>query len=161
MPVIIDGYNLLRLVEKVSETQTLTDVAMCRIVSDYLRHIGQIGEVVFDGIGPREKAVFQNLPNLEVTFSGSQTEADSVIETRITANTAPKRLIVVSSDHRIQNAALKRKAVSLKCEVFWAEMMQTLAKVLRKRKLAEPLEKRQGITEAETEYWLKVFGFKD
>ncbi len=40
-------------------------------------------------------------------------------------------------------------------------MMQTLAKVLRKRKLAEPLEKRQGITEAETEYWLKVFGFKD
>ncbi|OHB55097.1 MAG: hypothetical protein A2Y07_05530 [Planctomycetes bacterium GWF2_50_10] len=161
MPVLIDGYNLLRSVEKVSDTETLTDTALCRLISNYLRYIGELGEIVFDGIGPREKGPFQNLPNLDVTFSGSQVEADEIIEIRIEANTAPKRLMVVSSDRRIVAAASKRKAVSVKVELFWAEMMATLARIPKKKKFAEPLEKRQGITEAETDYWLKVFGFKD
>jgi len=161
MPVLLDGYNLLRSVEKVSDTETLTDTALCRLLSNYLRYIGEFGEIVFDGIGPREKAPFKDLPNLDVTFSGSQIEADEIIEIRIEANTAPKRLIVVSSDRRIAAAASKRKAVSVKVELFWAEMMTTLARIPKKKKIAEPIEKRQGITEAETDYWLKVFGFKE
>ncbi len=155
---IIDGYNLLRAVQNLlEEPSDITDVQLCRIVGEYLYRTKKKGSIIFDGIGPRDKTGFNNLFNLEVVFSGAGHEADDVIEKLILENTAPKSLAVISSDRRIKTAAEKRKADAVDCVDFWTEVIKQLEK--KNRRQAEPQAKFVGISEAETEYWLKEFGF--
>lgn len=155
--MLIDGYNLLRAVQNLSEQSfNITDVQLCLVLSEYLYRIKKKGKIVFDGTGPRDKTAFKNIRNLEVVFSGFSHEADDVIEELVLENTAPKRLVVVSSDRRIKKAAEKRKATAVDCIDFWTEVIKQLEK--KKKRQAEPQAKFYGISEAETEYWLKEFG---
>lgn len=157
MPYLIDGYNLLRAVQKLEEFAELTDVQMCRAVSDYLCCVRDHGHIVFDGIGPHDKSAFGGMPSLEVYFSGQSFEADDIIEEKIQDNSAPKSLVVVSSDRRIFKAASKRKAVTVGAEVFWQTLLVKLEKQAN-RPAPEPSEKRHGLTERETDLWLDEFG---
>ncbi len=154
MPIIIDGHNLLYAVKAMTEGQVLSEVQLCKLISGYLKQTKQRGEVIFDGRGPLDKSGLAGTTNLEVSFSGSATDADSVVEDRIKASTAPKRLTVVSNDHRLIKAAKARKAVAVTADDFWEKVFKNLT---RKRREAEPQGKRAGITEGETEFWLKFF----
>jgi predicted RNA-binding protein with PIN domain len=157
MVVIIDGHNLLQSIQKTFEDfDSLTAVRLCQIISGYLKQVRENGEIVFDGTGPKDKSEFDNISNLEVFFAGLRTDADTVIEDKISANTAPKRLTIVSSDRRLRKAARTRKATSMKSDVFWNDVQKQLS---RKRPEKEPTEKRQGLNEGETEQWLEFFGF--
>jgi len=158
MPIIIDGYNLLRSVQKGSEDfESLSDIQLCQIVDRFLKLTGEKGEIVFDGIGPRDKSRFDNISNLEVFFAGVGSDADTVIEDKIKASTAPRRLTVVSNDRRIAKAARARKATAVKSQVFWNNLQKQLG---RKRTVREPAEKRTGLSESETKQWLKFFGLE-
>ena len=158
MPIIIDGYNLLHSIQKSSEDfEPIGDVQLCRIVGRFLKLTGEKGEIVFDGTGPPDKSGFDNISNLEVFFAGLATDADTVIENRIKANTAPKRLTIISNDRRLRDAARRRKVKSVKSEEFWGNVQKQLS---RKRVTEEPTAKRQGLSEGETEQWLKFFGLE-
>ncbi len=155
MPLIIDGYNLLRAIQKVDEdSESFSDVGLCQIIGRYLKQIGEKGEIVFDGTGPPDKSRFDNISNLEVFFAGLGSDADTVIEDKIKASTAPKRLTIVSSDRRLRDAARARKAASVKSQVFWDNLQKQLK---RKKTIKEPEAKRRGLTESETRQWLKFF----
>ncbi len=155
---IIDGHNLLHAIPKLDESLALiSDIQLCRILSSYMKLIGQTGEIIFDGTGPRDKSGFDNMNNIEVFFAGLGTDADTVIEDKIGASTAPKRLIIVSSDRRLRKAARTRKATSVKSEEFWNNMNKQLS---RKRPKKEPGAKRYGLSESETKQWLDIFGFE-
>ncbi|MHC4291501.1 MAG: NYN domain-containing protein [Planctomycetota bacterium] len=156
MPYLIDGYNLLCSVQKLEEFSSLTDVQLCRAVSDYLRCVRDHGHIVFDGIGPPDKSAFGGIPSLEVYFSGQSYEADDVIEEKILDNSAPKSLVVVSSDKRLRKATTKRKAKAVPSEFFWQHLLLQLEKQAA-RPTPEPSEKRHGLTERETDVWLDVF----
>ncbi|HEC02684.1 MAG TPA: hypothetical protein ENI81_04015, partial [Phycisphaerales bacterium] len=103
----------------------------------------------------RDKSGFDDVGNLEVVFAGLGADADTVIEDKISASTAPKRLTVVSSDRRLRKAALTRKCTSIKSEAFWEDVCRQLS---RKRPAQEPAAKRQGLSESETNQWLDAFG---
>jgi predicted RNA-binding protein with PIN domain len=155
---IIDGHNLLHTIYKVEgDSGAISDVGLCRILSRYFSLIGETGEIIFDGTGPPDKSGFDNISNLEVFFAGPGTDTDTVIEDKISASTAPKGLTIVSSDRRLRSAARKRKATSIKSDVFWNDVQKQLS---RKRPIKEPTEKRQGLNEGETEQWLEFFGFE-
>lgn len=156
MPYLIDGYNLLRAVQKLEEFADLTDVQLCRALSDYLCAVRDHGHIVFDGIGPPDKSAFGQIPKLEVYFSGQTYEADDIIEEKISDNTAPKSLVVVSSDRRLRKAAGKRKAVPVSAEQFWQTLLLQLERHAN-RPAPEPTEKRHGLTERETDVWLDLF----
>jgi uncharacterized protein len=156
MPVIVDGYNLLRAVQKMEEFSSFTDVQLCRALSDYLRCVRDRGHIIFDGIGPPDKSAFGGIPGLEVYFSGERLDADTVIEQKISDSTAPKSLTVVSSDRRIRTSAARRKAVSVPAEAFWQILLTQLEKAA-KRPAPEPVQKRHGLTDRETQLWLKRF----
>ena len=158
MFVLVDGYNLLRFAEKLEGWESITDIGLCRMVSQYLRIIGATGQVVFDGIGPPDKQPFENYSNMEVLFSGRNVDADSIILTKISLDSAPKGLVVVSSDRELQAAARKRKAVPVKSQVFFTQMADELGK--KRKPPQEPPQKRTGISDGETDEWLKTFGFK-
>ena len=158
MMFIIDGHNLLHAIPKVDESMALiTDLQLCRIVDNFLKQTGNSGEIIFDGIGPPDKTGFDNMSRLEIFFSGLNTDTDTIIEDKISASTAPKRLIIVSSDRRIRKAARARKAISLKSEEFWNNIDKQLSKKRRKK---EPEAKRSGLSESETKQWLDFFGLK-
>ncbi len=154
MTVIIDGYNLLWVIPKTSGGEPLTDTQLCRILSAYFKITGQPGEIIFDGVGPPDKSVFDNISNLDVIFAGADVEADAVIEDKIASSTAPRNLVIVSSDRRLRKAAHARKAISVKSEAFWGEVQKQLK---RSEKFQEPTSKQHGITEGETKQWLKIF----
>ena len=158
MPIIIDGYNLLHSIQKSSEEfESISDIQLCQLIDRFLKLAGERGEIVFDGIGPPDKTGFDNMSNLEVFFVGSATDADTVIEDKIKANTAPKRLTIVSNDRRLRDAARARKVKSVKSEEFWRNVRKQLK---RRRTIKEPLAKRHGLSESETKQWLKFFGLE-
>ncbi len=159
MPFLIDGYNLQKQIQKIdSEFETLSDTYLCKILSRYLKAIREQGQIIFDGIGPPDKTEFENLDNIEVLFTGRNIDADSIIERKIKANTAPKRLVVVSSDRQVRAAAAKRKAVGIKSEDFWPMVTSQLSR--RSKRRAEPRSKHDGLTQSETDVWCDFFGME-
>lgn len=159
MPFLIDGYNLQKQIHKADpESDMPSDVFLCKLLSRYLKRIRQFGEIIFDGIGPPDKTGFENLDNVEVVFTGRNTDADTVIERKIKANTAPKKLVVVSSDRRLRVAAAKRKATGIRSEDFWPMLIKQLERRVRPR--VEPRSKHDGLTESETDYWCDFFNLK-
>lgn len=158
MPIIIDGHNLLHSIRKTNEEfESISDVRLCRILDRYLKLTREKGEIIFDGIGPPDKSGFDNLSDLEVLFSGRDSDTDTVIEDKIQVDTAPKRLTIVSSDRRLRKAARTRKATPVKSEDFWKVVEKELS---RKRPAKEPTAKRQGLNESETNQWMKFFGLE-
>ncbi len=154
--VIVDGYNLLWSLQDSSQAdESISDLGMCQVLGRYLRTVNDTGVVIFDGIGPPEKTGFDNIANLEVVFSGLSSDADTVIEHKIKADTAPKRLVVVSSDRRLRDAARARKAKTVKSDEFWLDVVKYLGR--KKKNKVEPMEKFSGLTESETKQWLKLF----
>jgi predicted RNA-binding protein with PIN domain len=158
MAFIIDGHNLLYAIHKEEhEPGPVSDVQMCHIIGRYLKLISEKGEVVFDGTGPRDKGGFENISNVEVFFAGLRSDADTVIEEKIKASTAPKGLTIVSSDRRLRDAGRRRKATVVKSQIFWDNLCKQLAR--KKKTTPEPPGKRRGLSDGETEQWLKIFGF--
>ena len=156
--IIIDGHNLLHSIVKLSdEAESINDVQLCWIISRYLRAIRKQGEIIFDGTGPRDKSKFDNIANLEVLFAGLGSDADTVIENKIKASSAPKRLSIVSSDRRLRDAARTRRATAVKSEIFWNNLQKQLK---RKKPVKEPEAKRMGLSESETKQWLEFFGIE-
>lgn len=156
--IIIDGHNLLHSIVKLHEDSgPIGDIQLCWIVSRYMKAVSENGEIVFDGTGPRDKSQFDNIANLEVFFAGLGSDADSVIENKIKASTAPKRLTVVSSDRRLRDSARTRKATAVKSEIFWENLQKQLK---RKKPVKEPEAKREGLSESETRQWLEFFGIE-
>jgi len=137
--------------------EEIGDVGLCRAVGRYLKQIRDSGELIFDGTGPRDKTGFDNVDGVEVLFAGFGTDTDTVIEGKITANTAPRSLTVVSSDNRLRKAARVRRAISVKSEDFWSALVRELG---RKRVVDEPAGKRDGLSDGETDQWLDFFGME-
>jgi len=158
MPVIIDGHNLLHAIRKVDEAfESINDVQLCQIIGRYFKLTSETGQIVFDGTGPRDKSGFDNISNLEVFFAGQGSDTDTVIDEKIRASSAPRRLTIVSSDRRLRKAAQTRKAAVLKSEDFWKNVQKRFR---RKKPPREPAEKRLGLTESETKQWLEFFGIE-
>jgi predicted RNA-binding protein with PIN domain len=156
--ILIDGHNLLHSIHKADEgAGAISEVQLCRVIGSYLRLTAQSGEIIFDGSGPPDKSGFDDISSIEVFFAGLGSDTDSVIEERIITNSAPRRLKIVSSDRRLRKAARARKAISIKSEVFWSNILRELN---RKRPPREPAAKRRGLSESETRQWLDFFGLE-
>lgn len=157
---IIDGNNLLwALRQSFDEREIVSEIELCRVLNQYFSQIGEPGQIVFDGSGPSDKSQFDTVGHLEVFFAGFKNDSDTVIEEKITVNTAPRRLTVVSSDRRLRKAASARQAASVKSEEFWTQVRRELGR--RKPRVKEPDEKRQGLSEGETDKWLEAFGLDE
>ena len=158
MPFVVDGYNFLHSIKKNFEQFVdITDFRIARLLSLYAQKTRGTGHLVFDGIGPPNREDFNNIECVEVVFSGTEKEADDLIEDIIIANTAPKRLVVVSDDRRLIVAAKKRKCQHIDCVSF---MLHLTSEIERSKKIRqEPPSKNLGISSSETEGWLDEFGF--
>jgi len=158
VPFLIDGNNLMHAM-----AATGKDVGregLCKLLAPLVA-AGQRVHTVFDG--PAPPAGVENqiaATGVEVEFSLGR-PADKLILKAIAADSAPKRLTVVSTDREIRAAARKRRCKGVRSEDFAVELMHLNAASPRNSGPAEPHEKRHGLTPDQTRHWLREFGFEE
>lgn len=155
MSFLIDGNNLMYAVGSVGPD--VDREGLCEL----LWHLADRGErvrVVFDG-APRDGLGRESFPaDVEVVFAFPRI-ADDVICDLIAADSAPRRLTVVSTDREIRQAARRRRCMDCRSEEFvpfLLHLRDTPAKGP-----AEPREKRHGLSPEQTQAWLEEFRLTD
>lgn len=166
---LIDGYNFLNA----SEIDTpqfdfpgVTPLERSRLaLLDFLvTHLTpeEVAEtvVVFDARHfLRPQADEFTYHGLTVRFAARYPDADSLLEDMIQKHSAPKQLTVISSDHRIQRAARRRKAKFIDSESWYRQLCA------RHRRRGTPAQPKRGNEEKEVmnlsphelKQWLEEF----
>jgi predicted RNA-binding protein with PIN domain len=129
MRTLIDGYNVmyvLGLLEKRLGPNGLRK-ARTRFLNDLAARVDAVAAhqttVVFDAQeGPVHLPRAATHKGITILYADEDEGADARIETLIAAHSTPKSLTVVSTDHRIRQAAARRKARVLTAEAFWQEL---------------------------------------
>ncbi|PQO27742.1 NYN domain-containing protein [Blastopirellula marina] len=167
MSLIIDGYNLLfaaGLVGSVDgegsfegERRALLDALLSVIDPKELPQT----TVVFDSAkAPPGLPRTVNHQQITVRFATGYADADEMIEELIRDHHAPKRLTVVSSDHRVQRAARRRKAKAIDSD-SWFRLMRQTRKRMRDQEAKKPPPPKQpsaSVPNAQVNEWIKFFG---
>ena len=156
MPYLIDGNNLIPALAETGPE--VGRVALCELLATALP-AGEDVCVVFDGPRPDAGVPVELDVRLTIIFSPGR-PADLTIIDRIEANTAPKRLIVVSSDREIRQHARRRRCQSVASDEFAATLVRLLGRSSPPRS-NEPSEKHEGLAETDTDHWLGYFGMGD
>lgn len=127
--LIIDGYNLLHAAGLARLRYGPGDLDRARF-----RMLGMLCEKLTADEQSRCTVVFdaRNSPSdiprdvmhhgLRVLFAPANSDADTEIEFLISTHSAPRRLTVVSSDHRLQQAAKRRGATPIDSDRYWDQL---------------------------------------
>ena len=161
MPVVIDGNNLLYAARAAGTSSLLIGRSMlCDTIGRWSKRSGERVHIVFDGPAPDAALASQiGNPVVEVSYSGAGQTADAVIAYLIEADSAARRLLVVSSDRAIMRVAKRHRARPIRSEDFWSDLTRDLARPVPVE--SEPKEKGDGLSPEATEEWLGVFGLKE
>ena len=158
--LIVDGYNLMHAAGLARATYGPGDLArkrhelLVRLARRLAVEERKRCTVVFDAIdAPPDLPHRFRHDEITVLFAKPGHEADEVIESLISQNSAPKRLTVVSSDHRIQNAIRRRRGNALDSEVF----LKQLESPHRQIGPVLPTASRASDTAGELEFWITEF----
>jgi len=163
MQLIIDGYNLLNAVGILPRgvgpgSLERSRAALLNFLAESLPERERPNTtVVFDAGKDAPRGLPRRLEfrGITVHFASQYDDADALIEELILADTAPRSLTVVSSDHRLQRAARRRRARSVDSDRWYAEVLAR-----RRDDRAPPPDSRkpQPPTSAEDiAYWLDKF----
>lgn len=186
MLLLIDGYNIAQPVTP-SRNPPPDWLRRARegLLTTLAKHLDEElrGKtcVVFDAADPprNRPSTYQYL-GIEVRFAVDHVTADDLLEELIRAHHTPKRLMVVSSDHRVQVAAKRRGASSMDSEpwmdhltddrvVLAASVQRTGSQSSQRTGSPGEFESDHGAGQGamkpkvtdpnEVEQWMKEFGF--
>jgi predicted RNA-binding protein with PIN domain len=131
MNIIIDGYNLLHGAGIVVETGGPYSLEKSRqallkfLIATLDPHDLARTTVVFDAKGaPPGLPKSYSQAGITVLFADRDQDADTLIARLIGEHSAPKSLLVVSSDHAVQRAARRRKARICDSDRWFASMVR-------------------------------------
>jgi predicted RNA-binding protein with PIN domain len=163
MAILIDGYNLLHVTGIFGRgrgpgTLERSRRALLNFLAESIEPADlRRTTVVFDAADPPfglPRTVNHN--GITVVFASSHASADEMIEELIAANSAPKRLVVVSSDHRLHRAARRRRSTAIDSDIWYGQLVEQR----RDRQMNSPpvmLEPDELLSEGQVEYWLAHF----
>lgn len=153
MAYLIDGYNLLHAMGTIPKRAGPHGLEKARLrllgllKSAHADDAGQV-TVIFDAAhAPPGAPETQEYEGVHVRFAIRHDQADELIESVIQHHSAPKQLIVVSDDHRIQQAARHRDCVVLPCLDYLDELQSRR----RRRPRVKASEEKPAAVEAEDE----------
>ncbi|RMF39884.1 MAG: hypothetical protein D6753_12735 [Planctomycetota bacterium] len=164
--LLIDGYNLLWISGNVGRGRGTGWLERARrsllhqlerslppdLVLDTL--------VVFDTSqpSPSPDPTSDPQPRVPVEFAMGYASADERLIEHIRRHPHPRKLVVVSSDHAIQNAARRRRATVVDSDVFWDRLLAgRIASLWGDVPSIQPQEPKEGMTEADTGHWIDLF----
>ena len=165
MDLIIDGYNLLHAVgihaprRGPQNLEGARGVLIQFLVAALSGEALQRATVVFDAGPDAPRGLPRSLveQGMTIRFAAGYESADALIEELILACSSPRSLTVVSSDHRIQRAAKKRRAEAIDSEVWYARTCQ------RKIETINPVADKPHTPQSpeEVQAWLEKFQTDD
>lgn len=173
MLLLIDAYNLMHhsdALERRRDARWLQR-ARERLLKSLAKHlpddVARQTCLVFDAARPPAGAVSELVQfQIQVLYAVNHDEADDLIEELIAKHPTPKRLTVVSSDHRIHRAAARRGVTCFDADPWYDELLD------KGPRLAIGLEPKDGsgceeresekpqmeLTAEELAEWLRHFG---
>jgi len=159
MPTLIDGYNLLHAMGRLTARdgkKALEGARRWLLLQVKLgRTAGDDVTVVFDAsAAPPGAPASEEHDHIHFKFAHGQT-ADDLIEDIIHGESSPRLLTVVSDDHRIQHAARRRGCVVLGCLDYFERLQQPTP--VPPAPAVEVSVKPEGSTPEETQRWLEAF----
>ena len=126
--------------------------------SDALRMIRSSKGTLAPVYGPLAEQMKHD--RVEAVYSAPRSADDLILE-RIAADSAPRRLTVVSSDRELRRAGRRRRCKLARSEEF-ADTLISASDRPPPRAPAEPPEKRHGcLTPAETQAWMRELGLSE
>ena len=155
MNLLIDAYNLIFQCGLEGPRRTPASITNSRrrliqLLSSLLP-AEQIARttVVFDAkrLPKQEPQIESRKHGIRILFAVGYESADEMIEELIAAHSHPKDLLVVSSDHRIQNAATRRKARAIDSDVWLDKIEKQRARGTSQTKNSTPGSAKQTSTE--------------
>lgn len=159
MPYLIDGYNFLHAVGRLSPKSSYSALESAR---HWFMHLLQERHssndpvtVVFDAKRPPRNRVDPTEVWIQFEYAPI---ADDRIEDLIETNPTPQKLIVVSNDHRIQQAAQRRHCLVMTC-LDYAEhnLLNLRSRQSTPTVQVDPLSKPDRLSEEETKQLLEAF----
>lgn len=175
MLLLIDAYNLLHHSDQMHRGRSDGWLARARErLVDTLA--GKLGAelcrqtcLVFDASMARKDLPDTQVRNsIELRFAVDHDEADDLLEELIARHPTPKRLMVVSSDHRVQKAASRRGARFMDSDVWYSELVENRLRLAvswpPEAKAADVIESDKPLAltdEAELAAWLEEFANAD
>lgn len=152
MPVIVDTYNVLHVTGILPPELAGIDVAELAELIAASRYGTETVWLVCDGRPASGRS--QRHGRIITHYAGKGSDADAHIGRMIDASTTPRRLTVVSSDHRVRRMALRRRCVALASESFLGHLAVDAVQVVRPRipRPSVPLDERQ------IDRWVREFG---
>ena len=166
MPWLIDGYNLLHVTGLFGRGADGSLAGSRSALLGFLAAALTPAEckktmVVFDAAEAPPGLPSENVVHgIHIRFAKGYASADELLEEMIAANHTPKRLVVVSSDRRVQRAALKRRATPVDSHVWYAELAEKLNTRRKGRKSPHEQEdiKPEGpLSPGEVAAWVQMF----
>lgn len=162
MTIFVDGYNLIFAASKriggfdISATEAARE-RLLDLLGKFKSVRSDRITVFFDG-GPEAAHLprRQFARGMEIIFSDAVSDADTDIKNAVSHNEQPRTIRVVSSDHAICDFVRRHGAQVTSSEDFLAEMNAALHESALPQD--EPIEKYEGASPDEVEYWLGVFG---
>jgi len=167
MALLIDGYNLLHAIGLLGPG--LGPGGLERSRAALVAHLAaslppeELAQttVVFDAAGaPADLPSVLKSGGLTICFAIGYEDADTRIEELIRTEPNPRRLLVVSSDHRIQRAARRRKATAVDSQTWYDELVRQRqqGREPAPQGHAAPAKPEGPVPEDEVAYWLGQFG---
>jgi predicted RNA-binding protein with PIN domain len=168
MSLLIDGYNLLHVTGIFGKgagpgTFQRSREALLRFLAASLEPDQRKNTtVVFDAAEappglPRTIA----LEEMTVRYATGYPDADTLIEELIQSDNAPRSLLVVSSDHRIQRAARRRRAQFVDSDLWYTKLWQRRAQSRNSQQRPAPEKPLGELSAAEIDYWVNEFSSAD
>ena len=162
MSLLIDGYNLLHVSGVFGTGPSDTPLrasreALLGVLAGRLDEAARRQTtIVFDArhAPPGLPRRVQQM-GMTVHFAAEYRDADELLEQLIAEHHAPRALVVVSSDHRVQRAARRRRATAVDSDRWFAELMRPPPESAES---GLPPEKLLGTSSpAEVAYWTQRF----
>jgi uncharacterized protein len=163
MALLIDGYNLLYVTGIFAQPGAGTELHRTRLA--LLRFIASAIDqrerrqttIVFDAAGaPPGLPRTTTHEDMTVHFARRHSDADELIEELLEEYPAPRTLLVVSSDHRIQRAARRHGATFIDSEKWYAQL---LANRRQRGMIPDNVSPKpdQPVSPEELAHWLREF----
>ena len=158
---LIDGYNLLHAMGVLCGPVGPGGLEKARmrllgLLAGGFGNEAHAVTVVFDAAhAPPHATAEQVFRGVQVRFAVAQDEADDLIELLLEEDSSPRRMTLVSDDHRLQRAARRRACCVQSCDEFLEWLDRHRRDGHRPR--AEPPEKRDKLSETEVQNWLAEF----
>ncbi|MEX2188958.1 MAG: NYN domain-containing protein [Pirellulales bacterium] len=164
MAILIDGYNLLHVTGIFGRGIGPGGLERSRrALLNFLAESIDPNElprttVVFDAVdAPRGLPREVKHGDMTVHYATGYDSADALIEQLVAKSSTPRRLTVVSSDHRLQRAARRRRATAIDSDVWYGALVERR----RERNLPSPAAAAKPevpLSPDQVEYWLSAFG---